>query len=382
MTISKLKILFVCLFAVTFSDIDMLVADDQDRKSYSISRRFDKLVKKIEKAYSGKDLIEANALISKGLDRKKNPYEEYILWRWKTNIDLDNRDDVIGSLENALSASSKIAPDVLETELFFELSRAHFAKAEYKVAHDYFAKWGPRDKRVDVTHFAYISQLYYALGKNKLAAKYADSAIELYETKNLYQPQQVWYNIAIIANLRNADDDAANTYLNKALTLWPNSNQEFCNTIASAYRGVNDANSDDIKAYVANSLAGCKDLPIITSDISDVMINPVPLKLLSVNGPDRCYTTVRILPLYPKKALRKNIEGIVTIAFKVLPDGYVDKKSMRMKAEPEGYFERNAVSAASKFRFGSKEGKLKCSGFKMFDFIFEDKNVKVEENNG
>ncbi len=61
----------------------------------------------------------------------------------------------------------------------------------------------------------------------------------------------------------------------------------------------------------------------------------------------------RIPPEYPKQALRRGIEGKVTIQFVIRPDGSVDNPVI-VNAEPSDIFEEAALEAIQKWKFKQK----------------------------
>ncbi len=62
---------------------------------------------------------------------------------------------------------------------------------------------------------------------------------------------------------------------------------------------------------------------------------------------------VRIPPRYPRSAARRNIEGVVKIAFTITKDGRVKDPKVLM-AIPEGVFENAAIKAIMKWKFNPK----------------------------
>jgi len=62
---------------------------------------------------------------------------------------------------------------------------------------------------------------------------------------------------------------------------------------------------------------------------------------------------VRIPPRYPRSAARRNIEGVVKIAFTITEDGSVKDPKVLM-ALPEGVFEKAAIKAIMKWKFNPK----------------------------
>ena len=62
---------------------------------------------------------------------------------------------------------------------------------------------------------------------------------------------------------------------------------------------------------------------------------------------------VRTTPVYPNRALQKQIEGFVVVSFSVDERGNVTNPSVTY-AEPEGYFERAALQSIAKWRYAAK----------------------------
>ena len=59
---------------------------------------------------------------------------------------------------------------------------------------------------------------------------------------------------------------------------------------------------------------------------------------------------VRVEPIYPRRALTRNIEGYVVVEFVVTASGSV-RDPMVIVADPPGFFERAALNAVVKFRY-------------------------------
>lgn len=60
--------------------------------------------------------------------------------------------------------------------------------------------------------------------------------------------------------------------------------------------------------------------------------------------------TTRIEPVYPPRALRAGIEGMVTVEFTITTDGSVANIEV-IKGEPPGVFDRAVVQAVSRWKF-------------------------------
>jgi len=60
--------------------------------------------------------------------------------------------------------------------------------------------------------------------------------------------------------------------------------------------------------------------------------------------------TLRIPPVYPARALRSGIEGIVTVEFTIATDGSV-KDAVIVKAKPPKMFDRAVLKAIAKWKF-------------------------------
>lgn len=62
---------------------------------------------------------------------------------------------------------------------------------------------------------------------------------------------------------------------------------------------------------------------------------------------------VRIPPRYPRSAARRNLEGVVKVAFTITKNGLV-RDAKVVLSEPEGVFDRAALRAISKWKFNPK----------------------------
>jgi protein TonB len=64
---------------------------------------------------------------------------------------------------------------------------------------------------------------------------------------------------------------------------------------------------------------------------------------------------VRVQPQYPRRAQERGIEGYAIVELTVAADGTVPKESILViEAEPKGYFERESIRAAAKFKYKPK----------------------------
>ncbi|MDE0660336.1 MAG: energy transducer TonB [Gammaproteobacteria bacterium] len=62
---------------------------------------------------------------------------------------------------------------------------------------------------------------------------------------------------------------------------------------------------------------------------------------------------VKVAPIYPRRALTRNIEGYVLLEFVVTSTGAV-RDPVVIEAKPPGFFERAAIQAALKFKYKPK----------------------------
>ena len=62
---------------------------------------------------------------------------------------------------------------------------------------------------------------------------------------------------------------------------------------------------------------------------------------------------VKVAPIYPRRALTRNIEGYVLLEFVVTATGAV-RDPVVIEAKPPGFFERAAIQAALKFKYKPK----------------------------
>jgi len=63
--------------------------------------------------------------------------------------------------------------------------------------------------------------------------------------------------------------------------------------------------------------------------------------------------TTRIEPVYPPRALRAGIEGMVTVEFTIMTDGSVSNIEV-VKGEPPGIFDRAVIQAVSRWKFATE----------------------------
>ncbi|MFC3052421.1 energy transducer TonB [Kordiimonas pumila] len=64
---------------------------------------------------------------------------------------------------------------------------------------------------------------------------------------------------------------------------------------------------------------------------------------------------VRVQPQYPRRANERGIEGYVIVELTVAEDGSVPPDSILIiEADPKGYFERESIKAAQKFKYKPK----------------------------
>ncbi len=59
---------------------------------------------------------------------------------------------------------------------------------------------------------------------------------------------------------------------------------------------------------------------------------------------------VKVAPMYPRRANSRGVEGYCTVEYTVTKSGSV-KNPVPIDCEPQGYFERASVRAASKFKY-------------------------------
>lgn len=64
---------------------------------------------------------------------------------------------------------------------------------------------------------------------------------------------------------------------------------------------------------------------------------------------------VRVTAVYPRRAQERGVEGYAIVELTVAEDGSVPPESVVIiDAEPKGYFERNSIKAAQKFKYKPK----------------------------
>ncbi len=89
---------------------------------------------------------------------------------------------------------------------------------------------------------------------------------------------------------------------------------------------------------------------ILNARGSNVMnVNVPPLKGVSSNPKE---PRIKFLPQYPSDAAAKQIEGFVTLSFKVNKDGTVEDLRV-IESQPASVFDQAARRAVSRWNFGS-----------------------------
>ena len=83
---------------------------------------------------------------------------------------------------------------------------------------------------------------------------------------------------------------------------------------------------------------------------------------------------VTVNPQYPASAASSGIEGFVEVSFTVTAVGRVEN-AMVTATEPAGVFERAALSAISRWRYSSDEGRQAATLKHRFDFKSEDATI-------
>lgn len=76
----------------------------------------------------------------------------------------------------------------------------------------------------------------------------------------------------------------------------------------------------------------------------------VPQEMLVVEGSGNMMPLYKPVPFYPHSARSRGVEGYVIVLLTVTPMGTV-KDVQIVYAEPQGYFERSVIAAASKVRY-------------------------------
>lgn len=80
---------------------------------------------------------------------------------------------------------------------------------------------------------------------------------------------------------------------------------------------------------------------------------------------------VKIMPEYPHKALRRGREGVVEIAFNILPTGETTEIQV-LRAQPTGVFEKAAIEAVKQYRYAPQSREIRGLN-EVFEFrLLED----------
>jgi len=87
--------------------------------------------------------------------------------------------------------------------------------------------------------------------------------------------------------------------------------------------------------------------------LGEFLAAPVTPFMTSISGYALVAPLVRIPPRYPRSAARRNIEGVVRVAFTITKDGRVFNPKV-LSASPVGVFEKAALKAVKKWKFNPK----------------------------
>lgn len=71
---------------------------------------------------------------------------------------------------------------------------------------------------------------------------------------------------------------------------------------------------------------------------------------IGVAGEGEYLPIIRVAPMYPRRALQRNIEGYVIVEFDVNKEGVVENAKV-FQAEPKDVFDSSAVAAVLKFKY-------------------------------
>lgn len=382
----KFAIRFPKLVAITVVLVSMLTLApelerncaiaQEKRKSYPMPTGTHRRLGKIERAYAAGNIDEALLIAEEGLQKhRKNQYSNLTLWQWisKLRRDQGGSDAVSRSIEayeKALEAARKINPEALEIMMLMSLSQMNFQHGNHLKALDYFKQWAPRDKVVRATHLAYASQLYYALGNYKAAAKYMSDGFLLAEGHAATNPQPLWTDIAVSANWELGNYDEVEKYLVYQLEQWPGAKSQACKHYAALRELVGDTTASTADAF-AESV--CDETVPSQPPKKLVMNNPISLIQPANPEAEGCLPIVRIQPQYPVKAQKRGIEGFVVVSMDTQDDGWVEPDSVRVvEAQPKGYFEKAAIRAARKMRYRSEllDNETRCRTGMTYKFTF------------
>lgn len=92
--------------------------------------------------------------------------------------------------------------------------------------------------------------------------------------------------------------------------------------------------------------------PRITLATQKINLDPPGWKNLTFQDSEMI-PIVRTTPVYPTRALQRQVEGFVVVSFTVDRNGNVENPSVTY-AEPEGFFERAALQSISRWKYAAK----------------------------
>lgn len=86
------------------------------------------------------------------------------------------------------------------------------------------------------------------------------------------------------------------------------------------------------------------ELPVFKPDIN------IALNLPTLSGDNDYFPILKVAPLYPPRASKRNIEGYVIVEYSISENGQVFNVKV-IEANPPGVFDQSAIEAARKFKY-------------------------------
>ncbi len=350
------------VFAVLVASFATQIATAQQvRKVPAMSLKVHRLVMKAQSAMDGGDLQSAQGFLREVLDRKKtNEYEHAVVWQLRAMIAFkqNNTPATIDAYEMILTYRNSI-PVALEHQIIYGLSQLYFSAKNYTKAQTYAeTRQGAVDPSlIGAPNYKYLADIAYLTGDYDRTIQQAELAFEQVEKTKPSSLVFGLHQLVASANWEKKSYAASLSSVRQLLTM--ELSTRGCELSAALFEALG-ADKESAIAQARAEAPRCADAEfrMNLADAFGTVEAGNGLVKDTVTETQRAKDTlpiVRVVPRYPRKAQEEGVEGTVIISLTILPDGSVDRNSIKIvEASPPGYFEETVIKAASLFKYKPK----------------------------
>ena len=353
------------LLAVVVLTIGLVTqkADAQEtRKVQAISFAVQKQMEKIQTAVDKKDFDSAKQLIDLALNHDKtNDYAKSIFWQYSALIAFEEKDTegAIAAFEQVLEFRLSI-PQAQEHGIIYNLSQLYFSIEDYGNAQTYANIWknAVDPSLISASNYKYFAGIAYASGDYDLTIQQTELALEHVDKTKPTKLVVGLYQLLASANWEKKSYEAGLSAVRRLIALEPVA--RWCLLAIPVFEALG-ADKESAIAQARAEAPHCTGLGFREENLTEAFDT---IKAENTGRENTSAKTqraqdtlpvVRVQPQYPRKAQLEGVEGTVIISLTILPDGSVDRSSIRVvEASPPGYFEEAAIKAASLFKYKPK----------------------------